>query len=68
VYLVEELKKNKIEDNFRLFKVVVETTTFFDVLFIDKTHCVLSKELCHQGYLRVTKSPSCYYFTLYMLL
>ncbi len=33
VYLVEELKKNKIEDNFRLFKVVVETTTFFDVLF-----------------------------------
>ena len=28
-YLVEELKKNKIEDNFRLLKVVVKTTTFF---------------------------------------
>ena len=25
-------KKNKIEDNFRLFKVVVQTTTFFDIL------------------------------------
>ncbi len=33
VYLVEEQKKNKIEDNFRLLKVVVQTTTFFDVLF-----------------------------------
>ena len=32
VYLVEELKKNKIEDNFRLLKVAVYTTTFFDVL------------------------------------
>ncbi|MCI6277405.1 MAG: hypothetical protein MR639_11800 [Clostridium sp.] len=29
VQLVEELKKNKIEDNFRLLKVVVYTTTFF---------------------------------------
>ncbi len=29
VYLVEELKKNKIEDNFRLLQVVVQTTTFF---------------------------------------
>ena len=30
VHLVEELEKNKIEDNFRLFKVVVYTTTFFN--------------------------------------
>ena len=32
VHLVEELRKNKIEDNFRLLQVVVQATTFFDVL------------------------------------
>ena len=31
-YLVEELKKNKIEDNFRLLQVVVKTTAFFVVI------------------------------------
>ena len=32
VSLAEELKKNKIEDNFRLLKVVVYATTFFNLL------------------------------------
>ena len=29
VFLVEELKKNKIEDNFRLLKAIVKTIAFF---------------------------------------
>ena len=36
VYLVEELEKNKIEDNFRLLKVVVYTTTFFYIYYHEK--------------------------------
>ncbi|PRR79745.1 hypothetical protein CLVI_32460 [Clostridium vincentii] len=29
VQIAEELRKNKIEDNFRYFKAVVNTTAFF---------------------------------------
>ena len=33
VYLVEELKKNKIEDNFDCYKAVVYTIAFFVIKF-----------------------------------
>ena len=45
VHLVEELRKNKIEDNFRLLKVVIYITTFLFFLKI-----IFVKSLCKYNF------------------